>query len=387
MLKLYLSPIMHHAVLSRHALCHLLGLDKFFDCVLVLSKTILNGQNALKNPNKSLNFNKSNFIKQAGFTMLELLVVIALLGVVTIAATTFIIDTGEIQREEATRARWDEIRYAIVGNTSRGLNNAPLVSGYVADMGRLPTSIRQLMFKDFYYDHDNNSSTAEILIYQQPAWASTELSSVQAGLIGTLSGGWRGPYLYSSGSAFFRDGWDNVSEVLADELNSGWEVALSPAGCLPLDCADIAVQSLGDNNRAGGNGFSADFPEDALSAVVSANDWQRPANSVTFRVILNASSDLSSVTDAALKIFYIEDGSIVDEESTTFSHTEVSGVRAATHAVTIPNPLPMGKYAAVIVCSTTEIYDGDCNSANTKPPYYFTLLPSTSSVDIYWNLP
>lgn len=322
--------------------------------------------------------------KSAGFTMLELLVVIALLGVVAIAATTFIIDTGELKREEATRTRWDEIRYAIVGNTSRTLNNGPMLSGYVADMGRLPSSLKELV--DRVYDHDNNPLTPDVV---QPEWTTTELSSVTANVIGSLSSGWRGPYLYRAGSAFFRDGWDNedTASAVNDANNFGWDVALSPVACAPVDCVEMAVQSLGANNDVGGTSFGADFPEDALSAVVSVNDWQRSANSVTFKVILNASGDLSSVSGAMLKIFYTEDGSVVEEDSTPFSHTEVSGVSAATHAVTIPFPLPMGKYAAVIVCSTTEIYDGDCDSANTKPPYYFNLLPSTSSVDIYWNLP
>jgi prepilin-type N-terminal cleavage/methylation domain-containing protein len=379
MLKLYLSPITHHAVLSRHALCHLLGFDKFFDCVLVLSKTILNGQNALKNPNKSLNCNKSNFTKQAGFTMLELLVVIALLGVVTIAATTFIIDTGEIQRDDATRARWDEIRYAIVGNTSRAINTSPLVNGYVTDMGRLPSNLNELMMRG-----------------AQPAWVSFDLSTQVSGVSGTISGGWRGPYLYSSGSAFFRDGWGNedTTSAVNDANNSGWEVALSPVGCSD-DCAEIAVQSLGDNNRVGGTGFNADFPEDALSTVVGANDWQRPANSVSFKVILNESIDLSSGVSEVLglKVFYIEDSSPENLDSTTFVHTEISGVTSAIYPVTIADidSLPMGKYAAVIICSAASpevVYDGDCVApAVTMPAYYFTLLPSTSSVDIYWNLP
>lgn len=405
MLKLYLSPITRHAVLTRHALCHLLGFDKFFAAVLMLSMPILNGQNALKNLNKSLNCNKSNLIKQAGFTMLELLVVIALLGVVAIAATTFIIDTGEIQREDATRARWDEIRYAIVGNTSRAVNTSPLVSGYVTDMGRLPTNLDELVAKDYDYDDDGDPDTPNITVTNQLAWNTVQLSGVIAGVTGELSGGWRGPYLYTAGSKFFRDGWENISlDVLGepdnvglnneDSKNYGWSVAVSPVGCAPVDCTDFAVQSLGDNGRVGGKEFSADFPEDALSAVVSANDWQRPADSVSFKVIVNKPPNATQ-SGLQLRIYFFEDTAITSEESITFTHdTTVSGVTA--HTVSIPatvpvTTLPMGKYAAVIICSTASpevVYDGDCVApALTMPVYYFTLLPSTSSVDIYWNLP
>lgn len=338
---------------------------------------------ALHEPSLSI---KPKRHKSAGFTMLELLVVIALLGVVAIAATTFIIDTGELKREEATRTRWDEIRYAIVGNTSRTLNNGPMLSGYVADMGRLPSNLNELLTRG-----------------TQAGWASTELSTVQAGLIGTLSGGWRGPYLYSAGSAFFRDGWDNADTASAvnDANNFGWDVALSPVACVP-DCAEIAVQSLGANNNVGGTGFGADFPEDALSTVVGANDWQRPANSVTFKAIISASQDLSSVIspqDVKLTIFFVQDGNLESEhESNVFSHTEVSGVKSVIYPftfATVSDPLPMGKYAAVLLCTmatpldTTDdiVYDGDCVAPATKPAFYFNLLPSTSSVDIYWNLP
>jgi prepilin-type N-terminal cleavage/methylation domain-containing protein len=331
---------------------------------------------ALHEPSPSINPKRH---KSAGFTMLELLVVIALLGVVAIAATTFIIDTGELKREEATRTRWDEIRYAIVGNTSRTLNNGPMLSGYVADMGRLPSNLNELLMRG-----------------TQQAWSSTELSSVQAGLLGTLSGGWRGPYLYSAGSRFFRDGWDNEDTVSAvnDANNFGWDVALSPVACAPVDCVEMAVQSLGANNNVGGIGFGADFPEDALSAVVVANDWQRPANSISFRVILNK-PPAAAQSGLQLRIYFFEDTAITSEESTTFTHdTSISGV--TTHTVSIPVAppipvLPMGKYAAVIICSAAlpeVVYDGDCDATATgMPTYYFNLLPSTSSVDIYWNLP
>ena len=89
-------------------------------------------------------FSYSTSRLQRGFTLLELLVVIGLLGVVGIAATTLIIDDKEIQFQDATEKRWNQIRYAIIGDTSRTLNNEPMVSGYVADMGRLPANLQEL---------------------------------------------------------------------------------------------------------------------------------------------------------------------------------------------------------------------------------------------------
>ena len=69
--------------------------------------------------------------------------VIGLLGIVALTATTFIVEDKGFEFQDATQKRWNQIRKAIIGDTSRTLNNEPIVSGYVADMGRLPANLQE----------------------------------------------------------------------------------------------------------------------------------------------------------------------------------------------------------------------------------------------------
>ena len=75
---------------------------------------------------------------QSGFTLLELIVVVAVLGLVTSLASDLVINDTNQKRHEVTKQRLAEIKYAIIGNTSHALNNQPIVSGFYADVGSLP---------------------------------------------------------------------------------------------------------------------------------------------------------------------------------------------------------------------------------------------------------
>lgn len=311
-----------------------------------------------------------------GFTLLELLVVIGLLGIVALAATTFIIEDKGFEFQDATEKRWNQIRYAIIGDTSRTLNNEPMVSGYMADMGRLPANLQELTTQG-----------------TQPAWANIQLGTVTSNVTGSLSGGWRGPYLYRAGSAFFRDGWSNEDAVVAnDAINFGWQVSHTPVSapvCTTVpDCTDIQVQSLGRDNAAGGAEFSADFPL-AGTNMVSANEWQLTGATVNFNVAFNKPPSANQ-DDLELRIYFFEDTAIQEEISTAQFDLPAADTTPNTKPASINGPLPMGKYAAVVWCPAPNntVYDGDCTAGNTKQPYYFTLLPSaTPPITIPWNIP
>lgn len=317
--------------------------------------------------------------KYSGFTLLELLVVIALLGAISLASMTVIIDTHDIDSLDATQKRWDEIRKAIIGDSSLTLNNSPMLSGYVVDMGRLPANLKEL-----------------VEIGGQQSWRPILLSSVTAGVTGELSGGWRGPYIYTAGSAFLRDGWGNDNDTLPntdpDYLppeNYGWNVTLS--GVAP-DYTDIAVQSLGANRKLNpaDTDYDADFPI-AATQLVNANEWLLTNATVNFTVVFNKPpTDGSSSLE--LRIYFIKNNAVEEEVSDApqFSHlSSVVGVHTENVIITPLDPLPMGKYAAVVWCSVEgKVYDGDCVNPAIKQPYYFTLLPSaTLPITIPWNIP
>lgn len=314
--------------------------------------------------------------QSAGFTLLELLVVITLLGVVMLTATTFIVNTGETERDESTSIKWHQLRTAIIGDSTRTLNGAPVLSGYVADMGRLPANIKELLVQG-----------------TQPAWGVTEISSVRPNVIGKVWGGWRGPYLYTAGSQFFRDGWgnkntteDGIVDEVEDALNFGWIVSYGNVGCTPvINCESMAVESLGDDAAKGGTDFNADFPDTGLS-MVNANEWKISAEEIGFNVMFNK-EPLATHEKLQLRVYFFENGAVEEELALPIFPHEVSSVGVSTQAVSVATPLPMGKYVAVVYCVEEDVvYDGDCIAPHNKPPYYFTLLPNTPlPISIPWS--
>lgn len=408
MLKLYLSPKLRHAVETRHGICRFLGLDKFFAPILVLSMPILNGETTLKMPISSPSINK-----QTGFSLLELLVVVALMGIIAIGSMSLLIDDGDWKRQDETEARWDAIRKAIIGEPNLSLNASPYVAGYVADMGRLPQNIGELFIQGTQPDW-------------APAIAITDFNNDPTNLI-TVSGGWRGPYLYTAGSAQYRDGWNNqdTNNVANDNVNFGWVFNML-IGVFP-DHSALQVQSLGNGNQPGGNDFAQDFP-DAGQRIIDVNQWQ--VNSmIVFNLTFNkpplcapAPCTPPTVTNLDLRVFNFEDDGIQDspplppppvnepEDSviTRSSNPQVIDNTVASQSfsinsadpiqVSISDPLGfrIGNYTAVIMCNLGTlnladdiIYDGDCNLPVNKNPrtYFFSILPSTRQVTITWNLP
>lgn len=385
-LKLSLSPKPLHAAAKRHGFLCFLGLDKAWAMDSSAPQGYKHG-------------------KQAGFSLLELLIVIGLLGLVAMSTTTLIINTGENERQAETERRWNEIRKAIIGDPNLSLNGSPYISGYVADMGRLPSSVRELVDQTATYDHDNNIATAEIIepydhdnnpatpdiTINQPAWTTTALSTVTAGMTGQLSSGWRGPYLYTAGSQFFRDGWANVNTAIADNdaINYGWDVTHTPAvnpHCSTVpDCTVMTVTSLGDNNAAEGSGFNEDFPAAGINIVNSA-EWQLNG-AISFAVVFNSPPGANQ-GGLELRVYFVEGGAITEEVSTTQFSLLTTNPYPHTEMLTISGPLPMGKIAVAVWCASGTVYDGDCVAGNTKLPYYMSLLPNaTLPITIPWNTP
>ncbi len=325
----------------------------------------------------------------SGFTLVELLVVITLLGLLALTATVLVENVGEQDRFDTTRARWQQIRTAIVGDTSRTLNGEPALTGYVADMGRLPKNLKEL-----------------VELGTQPAWGTVVLSS--ATLVSTVSpstitnlagnyylyGGWRGPYLPATpetgGGRTYRDGWNNP---LTPAEDYGWKLTLT--GTTP-DHTAIAVQSLGSDGivtTVTGASYAEDYP--ASGNLVSANDWQ--LGGASFNVVFNKASTNVAGDNLILRVYFIK-GSDTDstlanslsaKDSTSFTLSSAD-TAPYTKTTSISSFTPsMGRYMAIVLCSTGQVYDGNCDAtlAGTTTPYYFTLIPSsTLPITIPWSI-
>ncbi len=178
-----------------------------------------------------------------GLTLIELLVVVFILAAIAATAVNFV-DNADLQaRHDDTRTRLALVRAAVVGRPDRTVNGEPELSGFVADVGRLPASIGELL--------------------QAPAGAP----------------GWRGPYLQtlpdSGGALAFRDGWGN-----------DWRFERAPSG------DSLLVQSLGSDGAAGGAEYAADYP--AAGNLVDPDDYTVDLARLSFSVVFTGAPNASA---------------------------------------------------------------------------------------------
>ncbi|MDR0528995.1 MAG: prepilin-type N-terminal cleavage/methylation domain-containing protein [Zoogloeaceae bacterium] len=195
-----------------------------------------------------------------GFTLVELLLVIVLLSAVTLAAFDVAIEDRSQVRMEDTRARLGILRRAILGVETPAYGGELRLSGFVADNGRLPESVRDLLDISSYRERKG----------VQPVFSGALTNEcLQTGAGHTFAGvsllkGHRGNYLAGvARNQAFRDGWGNVG-ASADNLNFGWQVA-------PAFVTDtLTISSLGANNQPGGDSEA----EIDQSMRVSPEDWR-----------------------------------------------------------------------------------------------------------------
>lgn len=183
--------------------------------------------------------------QQQGFTLLEMVLVLFLIGLLASAGLLFTEGVEDQAKYDETKRRMELIRKAIVGDHTRTINGAPEISGFATDMGRLPECLAELIFPRNCADDDD-----------LPDWNYDADSGIWLG--------WRGPYLNTlndrDGISRFRDGYGNIDpDPLEDDQNYGWEYSLDDA------TGQVILASVG---------FHIYVPEDdIISEIVSFNDY------------------------------------------------------------------------------------------------------------------
>ncbi|MEM7270507.1 MAG: prepilin-type N-terminal cleavage/methylation domain-containing protein [Pseudomonadota bacterium] len=198
---------------------------------------------------------------QSGFSLLEVLVVTAILaGAAYVALDTVEHDSGQI-RFETTERRLAEIRRAVVGEPGIYANGSPVVSGFVADLGRVPPCLEALVQQNADCDDDGVDD------FTPPAYAVFD---------GVIAFGWRGPYLATSNSQFF-DTWGNTD----GNANFAWDVTSTG----PL--TSVAVASRGRDRATGDPGGEGSYSVDQQMQQIVATDLTVMLDATALNAVVN----------------------------------------------------------------------------------------------------
>lgn len=202
-------------------------------------------------------------LRNSGFTLLEMILVLFLIGLMA-SATLLLTENVEDQAKyDETKRRMVIIRTAIIGDATRKVNGGTEISGFAADMGRLPACLRELL------EQSNCQDASGAL----PAWSYNSITDIYTG--------WRGPYIQATpertGNLRFRDGYGNSGATTAiDSQNSGWVWRLYDSSNSETTTTDnavsIRIQSSGATIES-----ADDYPSGAINSVpnlIDNNDFQ-----------------------------------------------------------------------------------------------------------------
>ncbi len=208
-----------------------------------------------------------NLKPASGFTLLELVIVLAILAVVTALATRELGKVEEQRRFETSQQGLEEIETAVLGSDrDRGPDGSRIVSGFAADMGRLPVATAETL------NLDGNSvdalTLAELWIKPPPAFLfdlreasfanGVDLDKVDPQV--RVPGGWHGPYLRLPADGHTAlDGWGNpyLNPVSGSTLLPR---LIDPDGAIIATAGQYigGIKHFGADGLEGGTGYDRD---------------------------------------------------------------------------------------------------------------------------------
>jgi hypothetical protein len=229
-------------------------------------------------------------------------VVVAVLSAVALAAFGMMTEDRAQARMEDTRTRLSMLRRATLGVEAPAYGGETRLSGFVADNGRLPESVADLLAPPTGYAWQMSAPASppegfaaarapelasELDAYCLPKEGDSPdaLDEMAARLIK----GHRGRYLAGlAQNDVFRDGWGNYGDdpdpaavpglpesAAADSRNFGWRVVLDPADTDDTDktlSQSLEITSLGADNAE--NASTGSAAEADIGMEIRPEDWQ-----------------------------------------------------------------------------------------------------------------
>jgi prepilin-type N-terminal cleavage/methylation domain-containing protein len=119
-------------------------------------------------------------LDQGGFTLIELVIIIVVLGILAAVAIPKFSDMSDSSKINATKQELAALKRAVVGNPAATAGGAYINRGFEGDVGFLPERLQDLVSKP------DSIATYNPL---------TRL-------------GWNGPYMDGDGSAYLTDAWN-----------------------------------------------------------------------------------------------------------------------------------------------------------------------------------
>jgi len=308
-----------------------------------------------------------------GFTLVELLIVVAILSAVAMVSIGLMSEDRVQIHIDDTRNRLAVLRRAVLGVESPAYGGEMRLSGFVADNGRLPTDIHELLDRELL-DADGDvvrthAASAGVVPDHSVSIDSQCIQTASGAPLGEaarLLKGHRGNYLAGAAhNGAFRDGWGNVGQG-DDAINFGWTVAND------TNANSITFGSLGADNASGkSNGLDA---EDDQAMSIADAEWRVPLDGWQITVS-NASSDAApiSISGLSAKLLVFENthssgrwrqfktngtacpGSLASGESCTLRYVaDVDGkIECDSPANLIEARVPQGRHVLVVSASVT----------------------------------
>ncbi|MEM7173180.1 MAG: prepilin-type N-terminal cleavage/methylation domain-containing protein [Pseudomonadota bacterium] len=328
----------------------------------------------------------------AGFTLLELLVVISILAVAAFVAVSGLEQDDGQWRLDETRNRIERIRSAIVGDSDLRVNGAPAISGFATDVGALPPCLAALV---------DQAGTCGGVAFDYPAYQVDGATG--------LGSGWRGPYLsvateITTGLRAIRDGWGNTSEG-DDAENFGWSRFDTTGGNVVIQSigADLIPNTASAAEYAALDFFSRDYPPspaaspaDAPDPIIIPEDYQVDISNVPV-TLWNGTTGDSEELDLSfcLRLTYPDPDSGVAAGELSVSTVEAAGafvgVIPAFSSMTVnvtfadPPPVTSGLRQWQLILATAGVCSATGEPFNGHTPQLVTLLPRSGLPGLTWT--
>ena len=225
-----------------------------------------------------MKFAVSHFSRgEHGMTLLELVVVIAILAVLMTVALRSMTGVAQQSRFEATQRTLENIQEAILGPANdHQPDGSRVINGFIADIGRLPQAVPAIN-----PDGTTSLTLNELLIQPTNAWSFDVRPATAANLDpneGSMADasvlvpcGWRGPYLrLAVGETAITDGWGVALANPAPAVTNVvllYRPDLSPVAN-PGDPIGVVV-SPGADGVPGGTGYNSDLSVTASNYTAS----------------------------------------------------------------------------------------------------------------------